>query len=444
MRALQPLQEHLHGTHHVRMGIEGATRKTYVGRAFRAEPFHQIGPPADHANRQATAQRFAVGDHIGAHSEVFLRAAGSQAKAHEDLVEDQHDAAFAAHLAQLLQPPGSGRAVKACAAAAVHQRRVARSRRVGMQGLQRVHQHTGNIPTRPQHAQRTFMHVTQSVGGVCRHWVSGTGLHLVPPAMVGTTKADDVAAPGVVARKAHRLHHCFGARHVERHLIQAGNLAQPLQVVQHAGVVSPENRAQALDSLGTFFDTRFVEVVAKQVDAVGARQIKQAVAVNIVHHHTFGGLQECAHSEVFSKVAAVGKGYSVSSRELQVGQGGARFNCHRHGFREALRKCFGQLLEARFAAFHHFSSGTVRSEKCLLFVLVAGDPCRQPFGPAHVTRQRGVFGQRQSQPLPGFRQYQRCCSCHCGGHGSEFEIRIDHGGFFIGTCCFYDMNMTPR
>jgi hypothetical protein len=84
--------------------VEGAAREADVGRPLFAEALHQLAPAADHAHRQAAAQRLAVGDHVGAHAEVLLRAARRQPEADEHLVEDQHDAALAAHLAQLLQP----------------------------------------------------------------------------------------------------------------------------------------------------------------------------------------------------------------------------------------------------------------------------------------------------------------------------------------------------
>ena len=96
-----------------------------AGRSSRKR-FIRSRAAADHAHRQAAAQRLAVGDHVGPHAEVLLRAAGREAEADEDLVEDQHDAALGADLAQLLQPGGVGGAVEAGAAAAVDQRRVAR------------------------------------------------------------------------------------------------------------------------------------------------------------------------------------------------------------------------------------------------------------------------------------------------------------------------------
>jgi hypothetical protein len=161
---VQVVQEGRHRGHHVGVGVEGAAGEADVGRVGVVEAAHQLAAAADHAHRQAAAQGLAVGDHVGLHAEVFLRAAAAQAEAHEDLVEDQHDAALGADLAQLLQPGGGGGAVEVGAARAVHQGRVARRGLVGVQGLQRVDQHAGDVVAGAQHLQAALVLVAQGVG----------------------------------------------------------------------------------------------------------------------------------------------------------------------------------------------------------------------------------------------------------------------------------------
>ncbi len=94
----------MHRAHHIRMRVERAARETDVRRPVLAEALHQLALARNRTDRQAAAERLAVGHHVGPHAEVFLRAAQSEAEADEHLVEDQHDAAIGADLAQLLQP----------------------------------------------------------------------------------------------------------------------------------------------------------------------------------------------------------------------------------------------------------------------------------------------------------------------------------------------------
>ena len=82
-----------------------------AGRSSRKR-FIRSRAAAHHADRQAAAERLAVGDEVGADAEIFLRAAGREAEADEHLVEDQHDVALGADLAQLLEPVGIGRPVE--------------------------------------------------------------------------------------------------------------------------------------------------------------------------------------------------------------------------------------------------------------------------------------------------------------------------------------------
>ncbi len=107
----EPGEELVHRGHDVGMRIERAARKADVGGTIVAEAAHQILAAADHADRQAARKALAVGHHVGADAEIFLGAAGGETEADEDFVEDQHDAALSADLAQRLQPGGVGGAV---------------------------------------------------------------------------------------------------------------------------------------------------------------------------------------------------------------------------------------------------------------------------------------------------------------------------------------------
>src|SRR5579863_764182 len=91
--ALQAPEEHVHGAHDIGVRVEGAARQAYIGRALLAVALHQLAAAADRADRQSAAERLAVGDHVGAHAEVLLRATRRETEADEHLVEDEHDVA---------------------------------------------------------------------------------------------------------------------------------------------------------------------------------------------------------------------------------------------------------------------------------------------------------------------------------------------------------------
>src|SRR5579863_5310196 len=112
----------MHRRHDVRMGVESTAGKAHISRAVLAKAPHQLLFAADHADRQSAADGFAVGDHVGAHAEIFLGAATRKPEADKYLIEYEYDVALAADLAQLLQPLGIRGAVVMRATSTVNQR----------------------------------------------------------------------------------------------------------------------------------------------------------------------------------------------------------------------------------------------------------------------------------------------------------------------------------
>ena len=82
-----------------------------AGRSSRKRFISSLRPQTTPIGRPPP-RRLAVGDHVGADAEIFLRAAGGEPEADEHLVEDQHDVALGADLAQRLQPFGVGGACR--------------------------------------------------------------------------------------------------------------------------------------------------------------------------------------------------------------------------------------------------------------------------------------------------------------------------------------------
>src|SRR5271154_2118817 len=70
---------------------------------------HQLLVAADHTYRHSAGDRLAIYHYVGLHAEVFLRATWGEAKAAENLVENQWYSGGAANLAQLAQPLRIGR-----------------------------------------------------------------------------------------------------------------------------------------------------------------------------------------------------------------------------------------------------------------------------------------------------------------------------------------------
>ena len=257
------------------MRIERAARKADIRRAVLAEAAHQSAPAAQHADGQPAGHRLAVGDHVGAHAEILLRAAGREPEADEHLVEDQHDAALrctrrAASAATACRRRGRNAPCGRCRAASNRPGALAFgcSACSGLTSTQAMSRRLS------QHAQRRLVHVLAA----CRSRAPATRiadarLHIAPPAVVGAAEAHQVAAPRVIARQAHRLHHGLGARHVKGNLIHAGDLEQPAHVVGDHRMVGAEHRAQIAHALAAAGDALLVEIVAEHVDAVGAGEV---------------------------------------------------------------------------------------------------------------------------------------------------------------------------
>ena len=218
-----------------------------------------------------------------------------------------------------LQPGRVGLPVEVGAARAVHQRRVGRRRRVGMQRLQRIDQHAGDVAPRAQHAQGILRHLLQRVGLARGQRIADARLHIAPPAVIGAAEAHQMRAARVIAREPHGLHDRLGAGHVERDLVEAGDLRQARHVVGDHGMVGAEHGAEIAHALRALVHAGLVEVVAEQVDAVGAGQVVEAVAVEVGQRDAGRRLPERSGAQVLAHQAAELERHPVGGGELQVG-----------------------------------------------------------------------------------------------------------------------------
>ena len=360
-----------------------------------------------------------------------MRAARCQPETEKHLVKNQDDAALCANLTQLLEPSRVGRPVVGYFAAAVDQGRVARGRRIGVQGLQGVDQNAGNVFAGAQHMQAALVHVFECVRFTRGQRIARPRLNIFPPAVVRTAETHQMAALGVVAGQSHGLHHGFCAGHVKRHLVQTGDGFKALHVLEHAGMVSTEYRAQVFDCLLAGFDARLVEVVTQEVHAVRAGQVIKNVVVQVGDGDALRSFQEASAFDVPTQEISVLVGHPVTACELHVrndlpGAG-------RHG--DALGETCGversQFKKPVAPAFNHRAAGAIGVKKHGFVVVIARQQAGNTLGDARVSGQRPVFGTREFKSLLGFRQYP--------GQSAECQQRKCHALFHTSPL----MNIQP-
>ena len=223
------MQQHrLGGGQRQRMAHEGAGEEGrrdlgdgIVAVAPRAavERVHEARLAGENADRHAAADDLAVGREVGADAEQRLHAAGMDAEAGDDLVEDEGRAAGLGDRAQLLQE-------------------VLRPQ-LGVAALHRLDQHGGDVVAvglDPVEALRIAVGQDHHVGDrfgrdagrdrqrARRGAAAGLDQHLVELAVIVVGEHDDALAAGHGARHAHRRHHRFGAGVAEGDALIAGHL----------------------------------------------------------------------------------------------------------------------------------------------------------------------------------------------------------------------------
>ena len=230
-------------------------------------------------------------------------------------------------------------------------------------------------------------------------------------------------AAGVIAGEPDRLHHRFGARHVERDLVEPGNLAQPPHVLGDDRMVGAEHGPERMRALLADLDALLVEIVAEDVDAVGTGQVVEHIAVEIGDRHARRGLHEAAGAEMLVNQAAILERHPVGSGELQIGNPGCCFRRHRPAFGVAFPVETGEPEEAVLALGGDSRRRAVGTEEIVDIELVERDQPRYGTRHLRVSGQRAVFGARQGQPRVQFRE-GRGGSRRGGGKGENQNGRI--------------------
>ena len=300
------------------------------------------------------------------------------------------------------------------------------ARRVGVrvQRLQRIDQHAGDVAARLQHMQRPLRHVGERIGLVRRHRIADAGLHVAPPAVIGAGKTNQMRASGVIARQPHRLHHGFGAGHVERDLVEAGNLAETFDVVGDDGMVGTEHGPERMRALFQLRDAVLVEIVSEDVDAVGAGEVVGDVAVDIGHGDAGRRGHKGAGRKMFAHQPRVLERHPVGLGEFQVGNPRRRLRRHLAALGVTVLIDAGEPEEAVLALHGDVSRRAVGAKELVDIEFVMRHQPRDHFGHLGMSGQRAVFGARQRQPRLQFGEGRRGAGNRCGGQRQNRKGRI--------------------
>jgi hypothetical protein len=202
---------------------------------------------------------------------------------------------------------------------------------------------------------------------------------------------------------------------VERDFVEPGNLAQPLHVLGDDGMIGAEHGAERVRAPFGFRDALLVEIIAEDVDAVGAGQVVGHIAVDIGHGDAGRGLHEGAGPKILPHQPAVLERHPVALGELQVGDVFGGFGRHLPALGIALLIEAGEAEEGVLALHGDVAGRAVGSEEAVDIELVMRNQPRDHFGHFGMSGQRAVLGARQRQPRLQFGEDCRGTSDRSGG-----------------------------
>ena len=163
-------------------------------------------------------------------------------------------------------------------------------------------------------------------------------------------------------------------------------------------MVGTENGSELAHPRAALLDAFLVEIVAEEVDAVGAGEIEEAIAVEVRDGGARGALEKHPALQVLAHHAAELKRHAIARGELQVR--------HRRGDLAGERGTLGEALRVERCEAHerlaplrsNFRRRIVRAEEARLVVLVMRDEPRDESRETRVPAERAVLGEREPQP----------------------------------------------
>src|SRR5262249_29448582 len=151
-------------------------------------------------------------------------------------------------------------------------------------------------------------------------------------------------------------------------------LFQALHVVGDDQMIGAEHRAKLADALDRACYRLLVEVVAEDIDPVGAGQVVELIAVEIREHDARGGLHEGCGFEVLAHEPAVLERHPIGVGELQIGDAVGRLGGAADRFGKARIIERRQPLEAGAAARRDLLRRIVGAGKPALLLVVERHP----------------------------------------------------------------------
>ena len=163
-------------------------------------------------------------------------------------------------------------------------------------------------------------------------------------------------------------------------------------------MIRAQHGSEIAHALGAARHALFIEVVAEQVDAVGAGEIVEGVAVQVGDRDAAGRLHERAGLQMRAHQAAELEWHAVGVGELQVGDRAGYLDGLSDRLRVALAIERGQAEESGAALLGNVRRRIVGVEEAPLVILVEryqrGEQPRHP----RVSTERAVLGARQVEP----------------------------------------------
>eukprot|EP00958_Prasinococcus_capsulatus_P000189 scaffold13_cov377-Prasinococcus_capsulatus_cf.AAC.26 len=331
---------------------------------LRVEATHELARATHHTDGHAASAGLAIDDHVCLHAKLLLATTRSDSEATIYFVEDQWDIALGAHPAQILKPFLVGHLhLLGCGRLADIGRRhghIVGRGRIGVEHLQRVHDHASNFAASSRDAlQGGLIHVLQHQAVPHDSLVPGARLNTIPPP-VGPLRVE--------AGEAHSAHHGFCAGHIEGDFVQAGNLLENADVVHHQRMHRAKDRSDILHALQASSEELLVHVVATHVEAIRAANVERPVAIQI---HECGALRAQHHAgnaEVLPHVLLEGERHAVCVCEAQVRKRAHELRALFKSVVVHLLKCVGKPPDARTPLVNDVLACTVAAEELLLVV----------------------------------------------------------------------------
>src|SRR5215472_15164104 len=159
---------------------------------------------------------------------------------------------------------------------------VARRWRIRVERLNRIDDHSGDIPFHPANGvERSEIDVLQRDAVVDLSLAAQPRLYAVPPSMIGARETDDRFPMCVKSRESDRGHDGFGPAHMERYLVQPGYGLEHGNVFSDDRMKRPQDGTQVLHALPSLLHPFLVLIVAGDVDSVRAGHIEGPLIVDI-------------------------------------------------------------------------------------------------------------------------------------------------------------------